>query len=63
MQKVNTDVEKDWGQEEKEAIEDETLEGINDSMNISLNKFWERVKDRKARHATVHDGHKEWDTI
>jgi len=38
------------------------LEGINDSMNISLSKFWDRVKDKEAWHATVHEGHKEWDT-
>ena len=24
------------------------LEGINDSMNISLSKFWDRVKDRES---------------
>ena len=30
------------------------LDGINDSMDINLNKLWEIVKDREDWHAVVH---------
>ena len=31
------------------------LDGITDSMDMSLSKFQEMVKDREGRHAAVHE--------
>ena len=35
-------------------IEDEMVDGMTDSMNMSLRKLEERVKDRESYHAAVH---------
>ena len=35
-------------------------DGITDSMDMSLSKLWEMVKDREACHVTVHGVAKNW---
>ena len=36
------------------------LDGITESMGMSLSKFWETVKDREAGHVAVHGVTKSW---
>ena len=56
----DSDLGKDGGQEEKRAREDEMLDGIIDSMDMSLNTFREIVKDREPWCAEVRGVTKNW---
>ena len=40
--------------------EDEMVGWITDSIDMSLNIFWEMVKDREAWYAAVHGVSKSW---
>ena len=56
----DSNVGRDWGQEEKGTTEDEMAGRHHWLDDVSLSELWELVMDREAWHAAIHGVAKSW---